>query len=66
MSANRTLSGTTAPPAGANSIQRAQIPGFFREGEYPIHLSEPAYGPLNGALQNLHRHGLGNTAKNRL
>ena len=65
MSANRMLSGTTAPPAGAHSIHLAQMLGFFREGEYPNHLSEPAYGPLNGALQNLQRQGLGKSAKNR-
>jgi hypothetical protein len=37
MSAKKTLRGTRAPPSGARSMQRAQMFGFFLEGEYPIH-----------------------------
>src|SRR6266542_2966577 len=55
----------TAPPSGARSMQRAQICGFFREGAYPTHWNAPAYGPRNGALQNLHRQGLGIKPNNR-
>jgi len=46
-------------------MQRAQIAGFFRDGVYPIVFTAPAYRPLNGALQNLHRAALGNKAKIR-
>lgn len=46
-------------------MQRAQIRGFFRDGVYPIVFTAPAYRPLNGALQNLHRAALGNRPKMR-
>ena len=46
-------------------MQRAQIAGFFRDGVYPIVFTAPAYRPLNGALQNLHRAALGIKAKIR-
>ena len=40
-------------------MHRAQMRGFFRDGVYPIVFTAPAYRPLNGALQNLHRAALG-------
>jgi hypothetical protein len=46
-------------------MQRAQIRGFFRDGVYPIVFTAPAYRPLNGALQNLHRAALGIRPKMR-
>jgi hypothetical protein len=46
-------------------MQRAQMRGFFRDGVYPIVFTAPAYRPLNGALQNLHRVALGIRPKMR-
>src|SRR5438445_280888 len=60
-----TETGTTAPPFGARSMQRAQTDGFFAEGEYPTDFSVPAAGPLKGALHDLQRQGLGKSAKKR-